>query len=215
MFLILRIIKCMLEALLCHFSYLSWIWERYTKYLPLGNYIFHLSTQKKVLCFQLSYLHKIFMCFGHKASIFPSSWSSLWCLFQPHMTKIEGRANMVECFSKEKCLAGLSEKWSISCAFYKPVSPFPFVAAVPNQPTDEDGGFVHAGDWCLLFIYRPLLLLCNAACSTLKKHPLFWIITHSILFLLSIDLHKTASRSSLITMKNSSTNAWQESWDYP
>lgn len=88
-----------------------------TKYLPLGNYIFHLSTLKKVLCFQLSHLHKVFTCFRHKASIFPSSCSSLWCLFQPHVIKIEGRANLVEWFSEEKCLAGLSGKWSTFCAF--------------------------------------------------------------------------------------------------
>jgi len=60
-FLVLRIIKCMLEASLCHFSYLSWIWQSYTKYPPLGNYIFHLSTQKKVLCFQLSHLQSFYM----------------------------------------------------------------------------------------------------------------------------------------------------------
>lgn len=82
MFLILRIVTCTLKASLCHFSYVSWIWQRYTKYLPLGNYTFHLSTQKKVLCFQLSHLRKVFTCFRQKASIFPSSWSSLWCLFQ-------------------------------------------------------------------------------------------------------------------------------------
>lgn len=70
-FVILRIIKCMLESSLCHSSYWASIWQRYTKYQTLGNYIFQLSTQKKVLCFQL--LHKVFTCFVYKDSIFPSS----------------------------------------------------------------------------------------------------------------------------------------------
>lgn len=44
--------------------------------------------------------------------------------------------------------------------------------------------------WSLSLIYRPLLLLCNAACSALREHPLPWIITDSIPSLLSTDLHK-------------------------
>lgn len=57
-FLVLRIIKCLLEASLCHFSCLSSIWQRYTKYLPLKNYIFHLSIQKKVCVFNYNIYKK-------------------------------------------------------------------------------------------------------------------------------------------------------------
>lgn len=214
MFVILRIITCMLEALLPHFSYLSWIWQRYKKHLPLGNYIFHLSIQK-LLCFQLSHLHKVFTCFRHKASIFPSSWSSLWCLFQPR-DKDRRQSKFGRMILRGEMPCWFIRKVKHLLFFFTNLFlPFSFVAAVLNQPTDEDRGFACAGGWNLLLIYRPLLLLCNAACSTLKKYPLLWMVTDSILFLLGIDLHKTASRSSLITMKNSITNAWQESWDYP
>lgn len=61
-------------------------------------------------------------------------------------------------------------------------------------------------DLCMLesqafYLLTPLLLLCSAGCGPLKKYPLLWIITDSTLFLLSIDLHKTASHSSLITTR--------------
>lgn len=188
MFLILRIIKC----------YLSWIWQTYTKYLPLGNYVFHYPEKSPVFP---AITFTIFTCFRLKASIFPSSWSLLWCLFQPHVMKTEGRANLGEWFSEDTCLAGWSGKWSTFFAFYKFVSPFSFVAVILNQPIDEDRGFVHAGVSILLFTEDHLLLLCKADCGSLKKHPLLGIMTDSILLLLSIDSHKTASHSSLITIR--------------
>lgn len=180
-FLVLRIMKCMLEVLLCHFSYLLSIWKRYRQHLPRGNYICHPSTRKEVLSFQLSHLHKCltFQTQSQFIAIFlvifmmPISFSSdRW------------QNNLVDWFS---ALVVQQENEALLLPFTD-ISSFSFVAFVLNQPSDKDKGFAHTGSWSLLLIYRRLLLLCNAAHSALKKHPLLWTITDSIVFLLSITL---------------------------
>lgn len=75
-------------------------------------------------------------------------------------------------------------------------------------------------DLCMLeaevfYLFMHLCSFCAMQPAVLWRNTHYSELLDSILFLLSIDSHKTAS-SSLITTRKSSTNGWrQESWDYP
>lgn len=190
MFLILGIIKCTLA---------TWLFVKSTWLLE----IIYPTSLTRIMCFQLSHLHKDFTCLDTKP--FPSSWSFFMmpvstCCDKDRKPNKSGRSILREEMS---CL--FMRKLKHFLCFLQTFFPLSFVAAVVNQPTEEGRGSVHAGAFHL-FTDRCSFCAGNIRCSELLQtpSPFCWALPCT-----------RQSCSSLITMKNSSTNAWQESWRVP
>lgn len=127
--------------------------------------------------------------FRHKPNTFPSSWSSFIMSVSASCDKDRrqskpGRSILRGAFSNVLLVYEESE----ALCFLQTCLPL-LLHCSCCEPTHW-GRQRLCACWSLLFIYRPLLLLCNAACAALRQHSLLWIIADSVPFLLSTDLHK-------------------------
>lgn len=169
------------------------------------------ASLSRIKCFELSHLHKPFTCLDTKSVHFPLLGHSLSCLFQPAVIKIEGTASGRNIPRGEMSCLFMRKLKHFLC-FLQIFFPFSFVAAVVNQPTEEGRGSAHAGafhlftDRCSFCAMQLAVLWGNIHCSELLHTP------SSFCWALACTRQ---SCSSLITTKNSSTNAWQESQEYP
>lgn len=172
MFLVLGIIKCTLATqLFVH------------KYLTLGNYISHFSTQNKV--FSTTTFTQSFYMFRHKASTFPSSWSFFMMPVSTCCDKDRRHSIWQEHSQRRNVMLVYAEAEALPVFF---TNLFPLLLCCSCCEPAQWGRQRLCACWSLSPIYRPLLLLCNAACSALREHSLLWIITDSIPFLHKAEL---------------------------
>lgn len=149
--------------------------------------IIYPTSLPRIKCFQLSHLHKAFTWLDIKPVHFPLLGHSLMMPVSTCCDKDRRHSIWQEHSQRRNVLLVYEEDEALPVLF---TNLFPLLFCCSCCEPAHWGRRRLCACWSLSLIYRPVLLFCSAACGALREHSLLWIITDSIPFLLSTDLHK-------------------------